>query len=84
MDYEKTYVAVWVRVSAEGKLTPKTIEWEDGRKYEVTHVTGVRVQPPSYVGGTLTELYDCIVDGTRKQLYLETDSGRWFVEKPIG
>ena len=84
MEYEKVYVTVTVRVSADGRITPKSIEWEDGKVYEIDRVTGVRVQPPSYVGGILTELYDCVVAGERKQLYLETDSRRWFVEKPIG
>lgn len=84
MDYEKVYVTVLARVSPEGKITPKAVEWEDGRTYEVDKVTAVHLQPPSYVGGILTELHDCLIEGRRKQLYRETDSGRWFVEKPLG
>lgn len=83
MDYEKVYVAVLIRVAVDGKITPRGVEWADGRTYEVGRLLDVRVQPPSYVGGVLTELYDCEIEGSRKQLWRESDTGRWFVEKAL-
>ncbi len=83
MEYAKVYVGMLVRVSAEGRLTPVAVLWENGREYEVDRVLRVRRIPPERVGGIMTERYDVVMRGRGKTLYREEDSGRWFVETPL-
>lgn len=81
--YEKVYVSVFLYVDTDGKMKPVALEWENGRRYRIEKVSSERNCPPDHVGALLTRRYDVIIGGKEKRLYLETQSARWFVEKPI-
>lgn len=81
--YEKVYVSVILRVDTEGVATPLSVEWADGRSYAVTRVLDVRMAPPPHVGGVMTRLYTCFFSGARRELFLETQTNRWFVERLV-
>lgn len=80
--FEKVYVAMRLRVDEEGRVRPTAVEWEE-RVYPVDRVLDERMAPPAHVGAYLTRRYECLVSGRRKVFYLETQSNRWFVEKPL-
>lgn len=82
MEYSKVYVAVLLRVSEEGTVKPLSLEWCDGRTFDIQKITEIRMCPPPHVQGVLTKRYKILVDGQPKELFLETLTGRWFVEKP--
>lgn len=82
MGYEKVYVSVIVRVDTEGGITPLSVEWADGRTFEITRLFDVRNAVPAHVGGVLTVRYDCLIESARRTLYREEISGRWFAEVP--
>lgn len=75
----KVYVSVVLRVDEDGRITPLAIEWEDGRKYEVTKVIDKCSAPPRHVGGSATVRFTVDIAGNRRELYKE--GSRWFVEK---
>lgn len=77
--YEKVYVAVILRVDEDGKMSPLAIDWEDGRKFDITRVLDVRQAPPRHVGSSPTVRYTVDIAGSRRELYHERE--RWFVEK---
>ena len=75
----KTYVNVMVIYDQDGNVTPLSIEWEDGRIYEIDQVLDVRKAASTKAGGvgmrytvkkgrSITyQFFDCI--------------NKWFVEK---
>lgn len=83
MDYEKVYVAVTLKVDREGKVIPLRFEWEDGRVFEIDRVRSEGMAPARHVGAILTKRYDISVAGKERELFVETRSNRWFVEKPL-
>lgn len=72
-----------MRVSASGETVPLALVWEDGRRYRIDRVVRYGWSPPRNVGATLSRRYDVIVSGLPRVIYLETGSGRWFVEKAV-
>ena len=44
----KVYVAVILRVDEDGRMAPLAIEWEDGRRFDITKVADVRQAPPRH------------------------------------
>lgn len=83
MRYEKVYVAMTLYVDTSGKMKPVALIWEDGRRYSIDKVYSERNSPPEHVGAILTRRYDVSVSGREKTVYLETQTNRWFVEKPL-
>lgn len=81
--YEKVYIAVNLHVDTDGFTRIKSIEWQDGRIYNVDKMLFERMAPPEHIGAILTRRYDLIIEGKEKIIYLETESNRWFVEKPL-
>ncbi len=77
----KVYVDTVVEFSDEGAVRPLSIEWEDGRKYEITRVKDC-VPGASRRAGGAGIVYTCIVDGKEIHLYYEdSPSGaKWFLE----
>ena len=56
MEY-KTYVSVTVHFTAQGRMIPSSIEWEDGRVYEIDKILDVDVykrQPLFVQSGEVT------------------------------
>ena len=47
----KVYVPVDVRFDETGRMLPRTITWEDGKKYEIDKVTDIRPAPAQKAGG---------------------------------
>ncbi|MDO4487588.1 MAG: hypothetical protein Q4B67_00655 [Eubacteriales bacterium] len=82
----KVYVEVDVRFDKEGNMYPKSIKWEDGRKYDIDRVLDMR---PSYSrkAGGQGDLYTVRVQGHEAHLFFErTDTytgspGSWFMER---
>lgn len=81
--YEKVYVAVILRVDEDGKMSPLAVEWETGRRYDITKIIDVRQAPPRHVGSGPTVRYTVIVAGRVKELFYDSFSNRWFVEKLV-
>ena len=79
--FVKVYVAVVLRVDEDGRMKPLAIEWEDGRRFDITKVADVRQAPPRHVGSSPTVRYVVDIAGQRRELYHE--GNRWFVEKLI-
>lgn len=73
----KVYVAVTVKYNEAGEITPLTIQWEDGRVFEVDRLLDVRRAASLKVGGCGIR-YTCRICG--RQTYLYEDSNRWYVE----
>ena len=74
----KVYVAVEARFSPEGVLRPLSIEWEDGRIYEIDKVTDVR-RAASLKAGGVGVRYTVNIAGRQRYLFLEEN--KWFVER---
>lgn len=77
----KVYVETIVKFSDEGAIRPLSIEWEDGKKYEITRVKDC-VPGASRRAGGAGLVYTCIVDGKEIHLYFEDcpSGAKWFLE----
>lgn len=73
---EKKYVAVDVRFTAEGRLRPLQIVFDQGHIYEIDQIKDV-CRRAADVGG-VDDRYTCIIQGHERYLWFE--KGRWFVE----
>ena len=76
----KVYVDVTAEFSPEGKITPLSLIWEDGTRYEIDRVLDAR-QAPSLKAGGAGIRFTCRILG--KQSYLWLEENRWFVEAKI-
>ena len=75
---KKIYVDVLAEFSKDGRLIPKSIQWEDGRSFEIDIVKDVR-RAASMKAGGVGMRYTCVISGQAKYLYYE-DNNMWFVE----
>lgn len=73
----RAYVKVVVEVSTEGRVRPLSVEWEDGRCFEVDRLLDVRRAAATKAGGQGMR-YTVRILG--RETYLFEDEGRWFVE----
>ena len=64
-------------VSPEGAVKPLSVEWEDGRRFEVDRLLDVRRAAATKAGGQGMR-YTVRISG--HETYLFEDNGRWFVE----
>lgn len=85
----KVYVAVTVTMDEEGRMLPKMLVWEDGRKYLIDKVTDIRQAAAMKAGGQ-GDRYTVIINGQQSHLFFERSTnlsgnviGRWFVERKI-
>lgn len=83
----KVYVPVRADFSADGRLLPREIIWEDGTKYVIDRVMDIR-QAASMKAGGQGDRYTIRVQGTESYLFFERSTqivgnelGRWFVER---
>ena len=74
---EKRYVKVASVTDEDGRITPLSIEWEDGRIYEIDRVLDIRQAASLKVGGTGTRYLIRIGNAVT---YLFHEDPRWFVE----
>lgn len=79
MEGYKVYVDVTAVFTKEGVMTPKSIVWTDGHRYEIQKVTDIR-RAASLRAGGVGMRYTCQIDGRQSYLYYE-DNNRWFVER---
>lgn len=73
-----TYVQVTALHDTEGNIKPLSLEWIDGRIFEIDRVLDVRKTVSLKAGGWGMR-YTCRIMG--KQVYLFCVDGKWFVEK---
>ena len=83
----KVYVDVELSVRQDGYITPKSLVWEDGRKYIIDKVTDIRQAAAMKAGGQ-GDRYTIIINGKQSYLFFERSTnlsgnviGRWFVER---
>ena len=83
----KVYVRVQVEFMPEGRMLPRIIEWEDGRKYEIDRVKDMRPAHAEKAGGQ-GDRYTIIVGRKERYLFFEHSAefadpfvGKWFVER---
>lgn len=74
----KIFVKITAEHDTKGRVTPKFLHWDDGRKFEVDKVMDVRIAASLKAGGQGMR-YTCRISG--KQVYLFCDDGLWFIEK---
>ncbi len=83
INYEKVYVSVYLKINLNGIMKPVAVEWTDGKRFEIEKVIDERNAPPEHTGGVLTRKYKVIINGKEKIIYLDKQTNRWFVEKPL-
>ncbi|NCB52254.1 MAG: hypothetical protein EOM54_10285 [Clostridia bacterium] len=74
----KVYIGVNARFEPDGHMTPLSVVWEDGQKYEIDRVLDVRKAASLKAGGTGIR-YTVRIGRTETFLFLEEN--RWFVER---
>ena len=77
---EKRYVKVVSATDEDGRVTPLSVEWEDGCVYEIDRVLDVRQAASLKVGGTGVRYLVRIGKATT---YLFHEDPRWFVEEKV-
>ena len=78
---EKRYVGVDATFDADGRVTPRAVIWDDGRRFEVDRVLDVRAAASLKTGGDGIR-YTVQVGGRSTYLFLE-GGARWFVEARV-
>lgn len=83
----KVYVVVKASFDSEGRLTPTSVIWDDGREYVIDKVTDIQQSAAQRAGGQ-GDRYTIIVNGRQTYLFFERSAamtgnniGRWFVER---
>ena len=76
----KCYVRVIASHDSEGKVLPVSIEWTDGRVYQIDYVREARRATSLKVGGTGMR-YLVTIGG--RDTYLFYENPRWFVEEKV-
>jgi len=73
----RVYVSVIARFDEDGKITPLSVIWEDGTKYDIDRVTDAKRRAAMKAGGAGMR-YTCLING--HETYVFFDGERWFVE----
>ena len=74
---KKVYVEVVARIDSDGVVTPLSVIWENGKRFEIDRVYNVQRAYATKAGGTGIR-YEISVSG--KRTFLFEDEGKWFVE----
>ena len=74
----KIYVDVTAEFFPDGRLIPRFITWEDGRKFEIDKVKECR-RAASFKAGGVGMRYTCMICGSEHYLFYE-ENYKWFVE----
>ncbi len=77
---EKRYVKVVAATDEDGRITPLSVEWDDGRVYEIDRVLDRRHAASLKVGGTGMRYLVRIGQATT---YLFHEDPRWYVEAKV-
>ena len=83
----KVYVKVGVVFREDGMMLPKSLTWEDGRKYPIDRVLNVKPACAERAGGQ-GDRYTVLIGGRQRYLFFEHSTGmgdsslgRWFIER---
>ena len=76
---KKMFVGVTTEWTAEGKIIPTIIKWEDGRRFAVDRVLDVRPAASLKVGGAGIRY---TIRARGKETLLFREPYRWSVEAP--
>lgn len=83
----RVYVKVQTDIDEEGQMLPRRITWEDGRCFDIDHVSAIRPAYAAKAGGQ-GDRYTICVNGRHKYLFFERSTnisgnviGRWFLER---
>ena len=78
----KIYVEVNADFKTDGTLYPRSLVWEDGRRYEVDKILDVRPAASLKAGGAGVR-YTVRIRNKETFLFLEEERGfdRWFMER---
>ena len=74
----KINLDILVEHKSDGKVSPRTILWPDGRKFDIDKVLDVRWAPALKAGGVGMR-YLCMVCGRERAIF--EMRGMWFVEQ---
>lgn len=77
----KVYVKVQVEFSADGKMIPMCIIWEDGQRFEIDRVKDCRRAASLRAGGAGIR-YTVMICGGEHYLFYE-ENYKWFVEAKV-
>jgi len=87
MSEAKVYVPVIASFDTDGRLIPKELVWENGRRYSIDRVLDIRSAAAMKAGGS-GDRYTIRVNGKQSYLFFERNTsikgnniGRWFVER---
>ncbi|MBQ8975488.1 MAG: hypothetical protein IJ072_07200 [Oscillospiraceae bacterium] len=75
----KAYVPVVARFDKVGRMIPMSIEWEDGRIYNIERVLDIRRAASLRAGGMGTRYRIRMENG--KETFLFYEDKAWFVER---
>lgn len=78
-DRIKQYVGVTTITNSDGIVTPLSVEWADGRVFDIDRVLERRQAHSLRVGGAGVR-YTILVGGHTTYLFYDDYRGRWFVE----
>lgn len=73
----KVFVRVLAEFDEQGRLWPRSIVWDDGRKFVVDRILDVCPGVSLKAGGCGIR-YTCRIQG--RQVYLFQDENHWFME----
>ncbi len=66
----KVYIPVVVRFDEDGRMLPRIITWEDGRRYKIDRVSDIRPAHAMRAGGQ-GDRYTIYVQGKQSYLFFE-------------
>lgn len=86
----KVYVNVTVSFDESGRIKPRSLVWEDGRKYVIEKVLDCKPAAAMRAGGQ-GERFTVRINGHESYLFFERSTqvsgyllGKWFVERRTG
>lgn len=77
---DKVYVVVDVRMDTLGRITPRTITWENNQTFEIDEVLDQR-RAASLKAGGVGWRYTVRIGRTTTYIWREEDLNKWFVER---
>ncbi len=75
---KKIELDILVEHTKDGRALPKTILWDDGRRFDIDKILDIR-QAASLKCGGAGMRYICKICG--KQVVIFDEEGKWFIEK---
>jgi hypothetical protein len=80
--FEKKHLLVNATYNTNGKLTPNSFTWDDGREYKITNVLNC-ISGKSLKNFSFGFRYKCQSGNKDFFLYFDCDSNKWWIEMKI-